>query len=214
MVGKTSHAHARPTGVARLSRGTFRLRRRGLSRGQKPYSCPTSSTRPTRSPTTARRRFTGPAAVRGGGGGDDDRGARHLQRQGQAGARLGAALPLVAQGLLGSAGVTRAGDFDGLQPPPSAIAHRALGSASGAEDPVQGTRPRHDASSTQPTSTKAFLSAVVARISIDLLRSTRFRREKHVGRRPPSLCSPSLLGVLRRSARFRLGRRGRKAVGA
>ncbi|CAA9546936.1 MAG: NAD-dependent epimerase/dehydratase, partial [uncultured Thermomicrobiales bacterium] len=48
----------------------------------------------------------GPAAGRGSGGDDDDRGARLLQRQGQAGARLGAALLVVAQGgLQGRAGV-------------------------------------------------------------------------------------------------------------
>ena len=98
--------------------------------------------------------------------------------------------------------------------PRFASAHRVVGSASGAEDPVQGTRPRHDASSTQPTSTKTFLSAVVARISIDVLRSARFRREEHVGRWLLGLCSPSFLRVFRRSAWFRLGRRDRKAVGA
>ena len=43
----------------------------------------------------------GPAAGRGNGGDDDDRGARLLQRQGQAGARLGAALSVVAAGLQG-----------------------------------------------------------------------------------------------------------------
>ena len=45
----------------------------------------------------------GPAAGRRDGGDDDDRGARLLQRQGQAGARLGAALPVVAAGLQGRA---------------------------------------------------------------------------------------------------------------
>jgi hypothetical protein len=45
----------------------------------------------------------GPAAGRGTGGGYDDRGARLLQRQGQVGTRLGAALPLMAAGLQGGA---------------------------------------------------------------------------------------------------------------
>lgn len=43
--------------------------------------------------------LAGPAAGWAGGGDVDDRGARFQQRQGQAGTRLGAALPLVAAGL-------------------------------------------------------------------------------------------------------------------
>ena len=50
-----------------------------------------------------------------------------------------------------------------------------------AEDAVQETWLRYEASPTQPTSTKAFLSAVVTRISIDVLRSARRRREEYVG---------------------------------
>jgi RNA polymerase sigma-70 factor, ECF subfamily len=50
-----------------------------------------------------------------------------------------------------------------------------------AEDAVQETWLRYESSSTQPTSTKAFLSAVVTRISIDVLRSARARRETYVG---------------------------------
>jgi len=50
-----------------------------------------------------------------------------------------------------------------------------------AEDAVQETWLRYEASPTQPTSAKAFLSAVVTRISIDVLRSARRRREKYVG---------------------------------
>ena len=115
------------------------------------------------------------------GGDDDDRGARLLQRQGQAGARLGAALPLVAAGLQGRAGVTRAEEFEELRPLLFAIAYRILGSVSEAEDAVQETWLRYEASPTQPTSTKAFLSAVVTRISIDVLRSARVRREEYVG---------------------------------
>ena len=38
-----------------------------------------------------------------------------------------------------------------------------------------------EASPTQPASAKAFLSAVVTRISIDVLRSARVRREEYVG---------------------------------
>jgi RNA polymerase sigma-70 factor, ECF subfamily len=50
-----------------------------------------------------------------------------------------------------------------------------------AEDAVQETWLRYEASPTQRTSSKAFLSAVVTRISIDVLRSARLRREEYVG---------------------------------
>src|SRR5215212_3133053 len=68
-----------------------------------------------RKATDAGPQVAGPAAGRGSGGNDDDRGARLLQRQGQAGARLGAALSLVAQGLQGRAGVSRAEEFEQLR---------------------------------------------------------------------------------------------------
>jgi RNA polymerase sigma-70 factor (ECF subfamily) len=77
--------------------------------------------------------------------------------------------------------VTRAEEFEGLRPLLFAIAYRILGSVSEAEDAVQETWLRYEGSSTPPTSTKAFLSAVVTRISIDVLRSARSRREQYVG---------------------------------
>jgi RNA polymerase sigma-70 factor, ECF subfamily len=77
--------------------------------------------------------------------------------------------------------VTRAEEFEQLRPLLFAIAYRILGSVSEAEDAVQETWLRYSASPTQPTSTKAFLSAVVTRISIDVLRSARRRREEYVG---------------------------------
>jgi RNA polymerase sigma-70 factor (ECF subfamily) len=77
--------------------------------------------------------------------------------------------------------VTRAEEFEELRPLLFAIAYRILGSVSEAEDAVQESWLRYEASPTQPTSTKAFLSAVVARISIDVLRSARIRREEYVG---------------------------------
>ncbi|HSK89859.1 MAG TPA: RNA polymerase sigma-70 factor [Euzebyales bacterium] len=77
--------------------------------------------------------------------------------------------------------MTRAEEFDELRPLLFSIAYRILGSVSEAEDAVQVTWLRYADSPTQPTSTKAFLSAVVTRISIDVLRSARVRREKYVG---------------------------------
>jgi RNA polymerase sigma-70 factor, ECF subfamily len=77
--------------------------------------------------------------------------------------------------------VTRTQEFEQLRPLLFSIAYRILGSVSEAEDAVQETWLRYESSSTQPTSTKAFLSAAVTRISIDILRSARVRREEYVG---------------------------------
>jgi RNA polymerase sigma-70 factor (ECF subfamily) len=77
--------------------------------------------------------------------------------------------------------MTKAGEFAELRPLLFAIAYRILGSVSEAEDAVQETWLRFDATETDPTSTKAFLSAIVTRISIDVLRSARVRREQYVG---------------------------------
>jgi RNA polymerase sigma-70 factor, ECF subfamily len=77
--------------------------------------------------------------------------------------------------------VTRGEEFEELRPLLSAIAYRILGSVAEAEDAVQETWLRYEASPTQPVSTRAFLSAVVTRVSIDVLRSARVRRETYVG---------------------------------
>lgn len=77
--------------------------------------------------------------------------------------------------------MTRAEEFEQLRPQLFAIAYRILGSVSEAEDAVQETWLRYQSSPTQPTSTKAFLAAVVTRIAIDVLRSARVRREEYVG---------------------------------
>ena len=72
-------------------------------------------------------------------------------------------------------------EFEELRPLLFSIAYRILGSVSEAEDAVQETWLRFDGSATRPTSTKAFLSATVTRLSIDVLRSARVRREEYVG---------------------------------
>ncbi|WP_029137934.1 RNA polymerase sigma-70 factor [Nakamurella lactea] len=77
--------------------------------------------------------------------------------------------------------MSRVAEFEELRPLLFAISYRILGSVSEAEDAVQETWLRYERSATTPTSTKAFLSAVVTRISIDVLRSARVRREQYVG---------------------------------
>jgi RNA polymerase sigma-70 factor (ECF subfamily) len=77
--------------------------------------------------------------------------------------------------------MTRVEEFEGLRGLLFSIAYRILGSVAEAEDAVQETWLRYEATATEPTSTKAFLSAVVTRISIDVLRSARVRREEYVG---------------------------------
>jgi RNA polymerase sigma-70 factor (ECF subfamily) len=77
--------------------------------------------------------------------------------------------------------VNRTEEFEELRPLLFSIAYRILGSVTEAEDAVQETWLRYATSETVPASTKAFLSAVVTRISIDVLRSARVRRESYVG---------------------------------
>ncbi len=77
--------------------------------------------------------------------------------------------------------MTRSQEFEDLRPLLFAIAYRILGSVSEAEDAVQETWMRYDAAGARPVSAKAFLSATVTRISIDVLRSARVRRESYVG---------------------------------
>ncbi|WP_433371679.1 RNA polymerase sigma-70 factor [Streptosporangium sp. CA-115845] len=72
-------------------------------------------------------------------------------------------------------------EFEELRPLLFSIAYRILGSVGEAEDAVQETWLRYDGLATRPTSTKALLSAAVTRISIDVLRSARVRREEYVG---------------------------------
>ena len=77
--------------------------------------------------------------------------------------------------------MNRGEEFEELRPLLGAIAYRILGSVAEAQDAVQETWLRYESSPTEPTSTKAFLSAVVTRVSIDVLRSARVRRETYVG---------------------------------
>jgi RNA polymerase sigma-70 factor (ECF subfamily) len=75
----------------------------------------------------------------------------------------------------------KAQEFEELRPLLFSIAYRILGSVGEAEDAVQESWLRYDASTTRPDSVKAYLSTTVTRIAIDVLRSARVRREEYVG---------------------------------
>ncbi|MFD6277363.1 RNA polymerase sigma-70 factor [Streptomyces sp. NPDC060209] len=77
--------------------------------------------------------------------------------------------------------MTKPEEFQELRPLLFSIAYRILGSVSEAEDAVQETWLRYQSAAAHPGSVKAFLSTVVTRISIDVLRSARVRREEYVG---------------------------------
>ncbi|MFI6284724.1 RNA polymerase sigma-70 factor [Streptomyces sp. NPDC051018] len=72
-------------------------------------------------------------------------------------------------------------EFEELRPLLFSIAYRMLGSVGEAEDAVQETWLRFDGTATRPASAKAYLSTTVTRISIDVLRSARVRREEYPG---------------------------------
>ncbi|MGY5008714.1 RNA polymerase sigma-70 factor [Streptomyces sp. 900105755] len=76
---------------------------------------------------------------------------------------------------------TRTEEFQELRPLLFSIAYRLLGSVVEAEDAVQEAWLRFAGSPAEIRSPKAFLSAAVTRISIDVLRSARVRREEYVG---------------------------------
>ncbi|HET6168022.1 MAG TPA: RNA polymerase sigma-70 factor [Marmoricola sp.] len=75
----------------------------------------------------------------------------------------------------------RLATFEQLRPMLFSIAYRLLGSVAEAEDAVQETWLRWEAARTTPASDRAYLSAVVTRISINVLKSARVRREEYVG---------------------------------
>ncbi|MFF5296263.1 RNA polymerase sigma-70 factor [Paractinoplanes globisporus] len=77
--------------------------------------------------------------------------------------------------------MSRAEEFERLRPLLFSIAYRILGSVAEAEDAVQETWLRYEAVEEQPRSARSFLSTMVTRIAIDVLRSARVRREAYAG---------------------------------
>ncbi|MFI5698373.1 RNA polymerase sigma-70 factor [Kribbella sp. NPDC051586] len=75
--------------------------------------------------------------------------------------------------------MTCADEFEELRPLLFSIAYRILGTVSEAEDAVQESWLRYAGSPTPVKVPKAFLSAVVTRISLDVLKSARVRREEY-----------------------------------
>ncbi len=77
--------------------------------------------------------------------------------------------------------MSRAEEFQELRPLILSIAYRLLGSVGEAEDVVQEAWLRWEASGAEPTSVRSYLSTVVTRLAIDVLRSARVRREAYPG---------------------------------
>lgn len=77
--------------------------------------------------------------------------------------------------------MSRTAEFQELRPLLFSIAYRILGGVGEAEDAVQETWLRYEATATEPDSVRAYLSTTVTRIAIDVLRSARVRRERYVG---------------------------------
>jgi RNA polymerase sigma-70 factor, ECF subfamily len=75
----------------------------------------------------------------------------------------------------------RLAGFETVRPTLFAVAYQILGSVTEAEDAVQETWVRYATTSTEPDSLHAYLCTIVTRISIDVLRSARARRETYVG---------------------------------
>lgn len=72
--------------------------------------------------------------------------------------------------------------FEALRPLLFAIAYRMLGTVAEAEDIVQDAFLRwRDVDESSVDDAKSYLSAIVTRLAIDLLRSARVRREQYVG---------------------------------
>ncbi|MGO2112812.1 MAG: sigma-70 family RNA polymerase sigma factor, partial [Pseudoclavibacter sp.] len=75
----------------------------------------------------------------------------------------------------------RLAEFEEFRPILFAVAYQILGSVAEAEDAVQDTWLRYATTTVEPDSLQAYLCTIVTRVSIDVLRSARARREAYVG---------------------------------
>src|SRR5262249_2734194 len=115
---------------------------------------------------------------------DDDPDPRFVEREGEARARLAAALGELAGRLPGWPRGMNASELAGLRPLLFSIAYRMLASVGDAEDVVQEAFLRYQSAvrdGVEVEAPKASLSAVAMRLAIDQLRSARRRRESYVG---------------------------------
>ena len=71
--------------------------------------------------------------------------------------------------------------FNEYRPLLMSIAYRMLGTRADAEDAVQETFLRYQATPEEPNSPKALLATIITRLCIDELRSSRVQRERYVG---------------------------------
>ena len=71
--------------------------------------------------------------------------------------------------------------FNEYRPLLMSIAYRMLGTRADAEDAVQETFLRYQATQEEPISPKALLATIITRLCIDELRSSRMQRERYVG---------------------------------
>ena len=71
--------------------------------------------------------------------------------------------------------------FNEYRPLLMSIAYRMLGTRADAEDAVQETFLRYQATQEEPSSPKALLATIITRLCIDELRSSRVQRERYVG---------------------------------
>lgn len=75
----------------------------------------------------------------------------------------------------------RTAEFTELRPLLFSLAYRILGSAAEAEDVLQEAWLRYDRAEVDVESPRAYLTTVVTRLAVDVLRSARVRREQYVG---------------------------------
>src|SRR4051795_4485216 len=137
----------------------------------------TASSRPSLARAPARRR---------GGGRHDDRGARGIEREGEARARLEPEVSELARGPGGGRRMSDSNDalLEELRPRSFAIAYRMLGSVAEAEDVVQEALLRVNTALEEGErleSPRAYVATITTRLAIDELRSARARRETYVG---------------------------------